>query len=127
MATGPASSFGDVLRRVRIAAGLTQEALAERAGLSVRGISDSERGVNRTPRKDTVALLMEALQPAGEDRAAFVAAAGGRGPRAVIRSIDRTPPANLKAPLTPLIGRATDIAAVSNLLSRTDIRLVSLT
>src|SRR5215211_4452977 len=108
MATGPASSFGDVLRRVRIAAGLTQEALAERAGLSVRGISDLERGVNRTPRKDTVALLAEALQPAGDDRAAFAAAAGGRGPRAALPSVERHPPAKLPTPLTPLVGRAAD-------------------
>lgn len=127
MATEPPSAFGDVLRRVRIAAGLTQEALAERAGLSVRGISDLERGVNRTPRKDTVALLAEALQPAGDDRAAFAAAAGGRGPRAVPRSVGSRPPANLSAPLTPLIGRAADVAAVSDLLGRADVRLVTLT
>ena len=127
MATGPPSSFGDVLRRVRIAAGLTQEALAERAGLSVRGISDLERGVNRTPRKDTIALLAEALQPGGDDRAAFAAAAGGRGPRAAPPSAERRPPANLPTPLTPLIGRAADVAAVSDLLGRADVRLVTLT
>ncbi len=127
MATGPPSSFGDMLRRARIAAGLTQEALAERAGLSVRGISDLERGVNRTPRKDTVALLAQALQPVGDDRAAFAAAAGGRGPRAVARSVGSRPPANLPTPLTPLIGRATDVAAVSDLLGRADVRLVTLT
>ena len=63
------------IARLRIMRGLTQEALAERAGLSVRGISDLERGVNRTPRRDTLALLEEALQPTAEaDRAAFVAA-----------------------------------------------------
>jgi predicted ATPase/transcriptional regulator with XRE-family HTH domain len=127
MATGPRSSFGDVLRRVRVAAGLTQEALAERAGLSVRGISDLERGVNRTPRKDTVALLAEALQPAGDDRAAFAAAAGGRGPRTALPSAENRPPANLPTPLTPLIGRATDVAAISDLLGRADVRLVTLT
>jgi predicted ATPase/DNA-binding XRE family transcriptional regulator len=124
MTTGPPSSFGDMLRRVRVAAGLTQEALAERAGLSVRGISDLERGVNRTPRKDTVALLAEALQPAGDDHAAFAAAAGGRGPRAVPQPVGT---ANLPSPLTPLIGRAADVAAVSDLLGQADVRLVTLT
>ena len=42
MTTGSAQSFGDLLRRQRLAAGLTQEKLAELAGLSVRGLSDLE-------------------------------------------------------------------------------------
>ena len=42
-------------------AGLTHEALAERAGLCARGISDLERGVSRVPRAETVALLADAL------------------------------------------------------------------
>ncbi|MDP9470113.1 MAG: helix-turn-helix domain-containing protein [Chloroflexota bacterium] len=58
-----ATTFGDVLRRSRVVAGLTQEALAERSGLSARGISDLERGVRAVPRKDTLALLLDALQP----------------------------------------------------------------
>jgi DNA-binding CsgD family transcriptional regulator/transcriptional regulator with XRE-family HTH domain/tetratricopeptide (TPR) repeat protein len=61
-------SFGDLLRRARREAGLTQEALAERAGISVRGISDLERGVIRTPRKDTLALIAEALALPAEER-----------------------------------------------------------
>jgi class 3 adenylate cyclase/sugar lactone lactonase YvrE len=54
---------------------LTQEELAEQAGLSVRGISDLERGVKHRPHKDTVQLLADALQLSGEDRNAFAAAA----------------------------------------------------
>ena len=42
-------AFGELLRRHRLAAGLTQEALAERAGISVRAITDLERGVRRAP------------------------------------------------------------------------------
>jgi transcriptional regulator with XRE-family HTH domain len=42
-------SFGDLLRAYRAAAGLTQEELAERVGMSARGISDLERGIRRTP------------------------------------------------------------------------------
>jgi predicted ATPase/class 3 adenylate cyclase len=69
--------FGDVLRRHRLAARLTQEELAERAGLSRRGIADLERGERQHPRKDTVALLAEALGLAGAERATFDAAARG--------------------------------------------------
>ena len=43
------ATFGDLLRRVRSAAALSQEALAERAGLSRRGISDLERGASHAP------------------------------------------------------------------------------
>jgi non-specific serine/threonine protein kinase len=55
------SAFGDVLRQLRLEAGLTQEELAERAGLSTRGLSDLERGLRRTPRLGTVRLLADAL------------------------------------------------------------------
>jgi transcriptional regulator with XRE-family HTH domain len=41
--------FGAVLKRYRVAAGLAQEAPAERARLSTRGISDLERGRHRLP------------------------------------------------------------------------------
>jgi transcriptional regulator with XRE-family HTH domain len=54
-------SFGEVLRRVRSGAALSQEALAERAGLSKRGISDLERGARLAPRLETVRLLADAL------------------------------------------------------------------
>jgi transcriptional regulator with XRE-family HTH domain len=43
-------AFGALLRGWRLAAGLTQEALAEQAALSARGIGDLERGVRRFPR-----------------------------------------------------------------------------
>jgi len=68
-------TFADLLKRHRGAAGLTQEALAERAGLSVRGLSDLERGVNRSPRADTVQMLARALALASADREAFEQAA----------------------------------------------------
>ena len=54
---------------------MSQEELAERARLSARAISDLERGVKRTPRRDTVQLLVEALGLSGETLTAFVTAA----------------------------------------------------
>jgi transcriptional regulator with XRE-family HTH domain/tetratricopeptide (TPR) repeat protein len=68
-------SFADLLRHHRMAADLTQEELAARANLSVDAISTLERGARRKPRKDTVALLADALALPAEDRAAFAAAA----------------------------------------------------
>jgi transcriptional regulator with XRE-family HTH domain len=58
----PDISFAALLRQQRLAAGLTQEALAERARLSWRTISDLERGVKHRPHQDTVLLPAEALE-----------------------------------------------------------------
>ena len=55
------ASFGDLLRQLRSAASLSQEELAARAGLSVRGISDLERGARHAPRLETVRMLADAL------------------------------------------------------------------
>src|SRR5215218_9495531 len=69
------TSFSDVLRRLRSAASLSQEELAERAGLSRRGISDLERGARHAPHLETVRLLADALKLAASDRVALYAAA----------------------------------------------------
>ena len=58
-------SFGDLLRQHRHAAGLSQEELAERAGMSPRGISDLERSVRTYPYRETARLLAEALGLSG--------------------------------------------------------------
>jgi predicted ATPase/transcriptional regulator with XRE-family HTH domain/Tfp pilus assembly protein PilF len=68
-------SFGELLRRLRSGAALSQEALAERAGLSKRGISDLERGARLAPRLETVRLLADGLALGDTDRQALLAAA----------------------------------------------------
>ena len=68
------SAFGERLRRLRVAAGLSQEALAERAGLSVQAIGALETGKRRRPYPHTVAALAEALGPMERERAAHTAA-----------------------------------------------------
>src|SRR6266567_1505648 len=78
MSESPPASFGTLLRRLRTAARLTQEELADAAKVSYRSISDLERGVNRFPRRDTARLIADALQLAGADRAAFEATARGQ-------------------------------------------------
>src|SRR5215475_14342084 len=75
-----ALGFGGLLRQLRAEAGLTQEELAEAAGLSPRSVSDLERGIHPTARKDTAELLAGALSLAGPARRLFVAAARGRAP-----------------------------------------------
>src|SRR5215472_11759920 len=72
--------FGGLLRQLRAEAGLTQEELAEAAALSPRSVSDLERGIHPTARKDTAELLADALGLAGPARPLFVAAARGRAP-----------------------------------------------
>ncbi len=83
-------SFAVLLRQLRTSAGLTQEQLAERARLSPRSISDLERGIHVTARRETTQLLAEALGLTGPARAAFEAAARGR------RAIDESPAAGFQ-------------------------------
>ncbi len=61
MSTEAGEPFGALLRRYRLKAGLTQEALAERAGVSVRNVQNLERGENR-PLPDTARRLASALE-----------------------------------------------------------------
>jgi tetratricopeptide (TPR) repeat protein/transcriptional regulator with XRE-family HTH domain len=89
----PALSFAGLLRQLRAEARLTQEELAEAAGLSPRSVSDLERGINRTARKETALLLARALGLDGQVRTLFVAAARGRAPACeVLTARDEVPP-----------------------------------
>jgi len=80
MAEQPGLSFAVLLRQLRTKALLTQEELAEAAGVSPRSVSDLERGINRTARKDTAVLLAGALGLAGPARELFIAVARGQAP-----------------------------------------------
>ncbi len=84
MAQQSGLDFAELLRRLRVQAGLTQEELAEAARLSPRSVSDLERGVHRSAHKNTAELLADALGLAEPMRALFVAAARGHGPAAPI-------------------------------------------
>jgi WD40 repeat protein/transcriptional regulator with XRE-family HTH domain len=96
-------SFGGLLRQLRAEAQLTQEELAEAAQLSPRSVSDLERGISRTARKDTAELLAGALGLAGPVRELFVAAARGRGPAGDVLAAreGRTPGADHRAAQRP--------------------------
>jgi len=117
-------SFGDLLRQHRLAAGLTQEALAERAGLSGHGIQKLERGVTR-PYRDTVQRLLVALHLAVDDQEELRTAAGAapRRPR-VLTAVD-TARHNLPIPVTSFIGRDQELGEVERRLA--DAPLLTLT
>ena len=78
MAKQPEGGFAELLHRLRVRAGMTQQELAEAGDVSPRTVSDLERGINRTARKDTAELLADALGLTGHEREQFLAAARGK-------------------------------------------------
>jgi predicted ATPase len=119
--------FGAVLKHFRVAAGLTHEALAERACLGARTISDLERGVSRAPRADTLALLVEALGLSEEHRAILEAAARPIPSELNSAAMPTRRQGNLPLQLTSFVGREQEARTVRALLGRDDTRLVTLT
>jgi predicted ATPase/transcriptional regulator with XRE-family HTH domain len=129
----PCESFGELLRDHRRAAGMTQEELAERAGVSPRGISEWERGGTHIPRRDTVTLLVRALGLVGRDREAFEALVARHRrprPRPIVehlpidqlapfeeRAIERTLH-NLPRSLTSFVGREQDLRELDGVLPK---------
>src|SRR6266851_3282483 len=119
------NGFGVLLRTIRAASGLTQEELAECAGLSPRTLSDLERGVHRAPHRDTVQRLADAMHLAEGDRAALQQGARNRRPVALA-----APPqlaiasGALPVPLSSFVGRHREQAEVQQWLARS--RLLTL-
>ncbi len=124
MAMENPQTFRDLLRRYRIAAGLTQEELAEAAGLSSKGISDLERGARTMPHRDTVLSLAQALRLSEVERSQLLATARRRRPLSPVET-NHTPPNDLPVQLTSFVGRQREIAEVKKLLGAT--RLLTLT
>jgi transcriptional regulator with XRE-family HTH domain len=118
--------FGVRLRKLRDAAGLTQEELASSSGLSAKNISDLERGVRKHPYPHTVRSLADTLKVSEEERAALFAAVPKRGgvARATLAT-DSEP--TLPVPPTPLVGRERELEEVADLLRRPEVRLLTLT
>jgi len=116
------SSFGTTLRRCRMAAHLTQEELAERAGLSTNAISALERSVNQAPQHGTLDLLVAALDLPQKDAAALRARAQRR--TRVGTSTENGPlqrsMGGLPRPPTRLIGREKQLADVCRRLQAAD-------
>lgn len=120
-------SFGEMLRDLRRTTGLTQEELAERAGLTVNGISALERGTRTRPYPHTLRALADGLRLEGERRAAFLAAAARALPDATVERAEREAPSGLAAPPTALIGRDDELRRLCDLLADRSVRLITLT
>lgn len=148
------TSFAALLRRYRLAAGLTQATLAERAGLSERAVNDLERDPERVPRLESVMLLTDALALPQHDRAQLLSAARpelrspedsllseipftsaqpSTTPAPVTAAHVEQPPVSLPhsdplpAASTPFVGRAHDMTAVCTRLREPGVRLLTLT
>lgn len=123
MADQERAAFKDLLRHFRLRARLSQEALAEHAHLSVRAISDLERGVKQRPRPETLQRLALALNLESQDRAVLVTAAHRPSsprirvqPRTTELSMSSTSASNLPVQPTSFIKREREQAEVMALL-----------
>ena len=116
------TTFGTRLKDHRKAAGLSQEELAQRAGLSANAVGQLERGVRKHPYPHTVRSLADGLGLSEQERSALLASVPGRDSPAP------TPTAlTVPVPLIPLIGRERELSAVGASLEGDDARLVTLT
>ncbi|TCC39264.1 XRE family transcriptional regulator [Kribbella sindirgiensis] len=114
-------TLSELLRTFRIRAGLTQAALAEKAGLSEQAISVLERGTRSRPRIDTVRSLTTALALTPTEADQFLSVARGKAV-AARRSSPATRPSAASGPApTPwqlppaapdFTGRAAQIDAI---------------
>src|SRR5438270_661847 len=113
MVAAERDGFGALLKHYRAAAALSQDELAERAGLSVKAIGALESGARRTPHWATVRMLADALGLHEQARTTFEAA--GHGHRAI------SAPKSLPLPLTPLIGREQLVSVACSMLQREEV------
>ena len=119
------SSFGALLKHYRLAGGLSQEALAARASLSARTISDLERGVHATPHTDTLELLTGALSLTDQQHTLLLASA--RPADAFADTPPRSHTLDFPVPPTRLVGRERERSHSLELLRRGSTRLFTLT
>jgi predicted ATPase/DNA-binding XRE family transcriptional regulator len=114
------TSFAHLLRNLRRVHGLSQQALAERAGLSTDTIRALERGRHAAPHVSTLSLLADALGLSPDDRAALFSAASPE------RAAGTITPVPIPRPPDPLIGRERELAEIAALVAGSDTRLVTL-
>jgi transcriptional regulator with XRE-family HTH domain len=123
-------SIGQQLRRFRLAAGLSQEALTEASGVSVRTISDLERGQRASAHLETIRLLATALDLTDDQRRRLIELAhpatgmAGSVPTSIMPGPGTAP---LPVPTTPIVGRARELDELATLLETHSGSIVTLT
>ncbi|GLY41898.1 hypothetical protein Amsp01_079210 [Amycolatopsis sp. NBRC 101858] len=123
MQTG--QTLSELLAELRCSRGLSQEQLAEQSGISVRAIGEIERGATRRPHRETLRALAGALGLTPEQHAAFTRSARTAPPPDTRRQ--RTARPMLPAPVSSIVGRSDDLAAVLRLVRDPAVRLVTIT
>jgi tetratricopeptide (TPR) repeat protein/transcriptional regulator with XRE-family HTH domain len=129
--TDDVAAFGARLGDFRRSAGLSQQELAEWSGLSIRAISNLERGRARWPHLDSVHRLADALGLRDQARAQFLAAAARRPARAAAGPVITAPrerlpsadggqvvPRQLPGPVRHFVGRENELKELTGLLDR---------
>ena len=99
------SPLAELLVRLRRAAGISQERLAHKTGLSERAIRDLERGITNRPRRPSLDAIAAALNLSPDERRSLLSAAAGR-----------LPPTGPPAPAEtgePIVGRARELGRAS--------------
>ena len=120
------SNFGALLKHYRLATGLSQEALAARASLSARTISDLERGIHDAPRSDTLELLTSALALTDQQRTLLLASARPKA-TTFVDTPSHPPRLDFPVPPTRLVGREQERSHTLELLHHASTRLFTLT
>jgi predicted ATPase/transcriptional regulator with XRE-family HTH domain len=120
---GLEDQLGAALKKLRVAAGMTQEELAEQAGISARTVSDVERGLRTAVHRETGQRLATALGLTDEEFRAFddLAAARQASPLPVPRA------SRLPQVPTPFLGRTAELDSIGAVLQGSDVRLLTLT
>jgi tetratricopeptide (TPR) repeat protein/DNA-binding XRE family transcriptional regulator len=121
--------FGARVRDHRQRLGMSQEELAARTGVSVRGIRNLEAGRTGRPRPGTVRLLADAFELAGEERDRFCRSALDVGDQQDVEAPDdvgagplrgRLVPAHLPADVAGFVGRSDQLSRLTKLLDGGD-------
>jgi predicted ATPase/transcriptional regulator with XRE-family HTH domain len=120
--------LGSLIRRFRLAGGLSQEQLAERSGLSARAVSDLERGLRTVPRPETVRMLADGLDLGSGDRETLLLASRPElRPSPKTSSIQHAPRDGLPRPRSPLVGRDREVAELLTMLRGNGAGITTLT
>jgi predicted ATPase/DNA-binding XRE family transcriptional regulator len=105
------SDFGSALRKLRVAAGFSQEQLADRAGVSLQAISAYERGTRKRPYRETIALLVKALDLSPAAQNELEVAADRRRAAGEVRLAPG--PTNLVPRLASFVGRERELDEIA--------------